>query len=446
MAKVGFWLRGARGKLAGSVLMKGEKGTVARESVSPANPKTWNQALQRAVFATVSKFAAALSTVVSNSFDGCANGKLSRREFIKRNLQLLKDGYLAGENAYLGVKGAYTPMPNALVISSGSLGRVIPTYSNESGVQTLTAIASSSTTSITLSDLKALNIGIAAGSQLTFVGVFGEITDKTTWKYGFSRIVLGDWVQDNDVIFNITDGTINGSVIVSSKTLGFKGIASDGSIDISREAGNLISVFLGKGIVLGDQADMSAMSGGMIVSLYDADKADWLHTESFMVALTGLDVDNDGESIPSYMKAAAVEPASDWYTEQSTGNVATSDSYQTIGQAMQAVVYSNGYATKSISFDTSNTYGPIPEGNYVTMELYPNSGCTIKVGSVRVLNGENAIEGLTIQRNTVGQVRIKFPLPTGSGNSRPINVTFRADYGYGEQTYGFRDTISVVQN
>lgn len=56
MAKTGFWLRGAKGKLAGTTLYRGRTGTVQREIVTPTNPKTGSMMLQRAIFAAVAKF------------------------------------------------------------------------------------------------------------------------------------------------------------------------------------------------------------------------------------------------------------------------------------------------------------------------------------------------------------------------------------------------------
>ncbi len=49
MSKVGFWLKGA-----GTTLYKGANGeTIQREIVSPSNPKTLAQNIQRIVMSTV---------------------------------------------------------------------------------------------------------------------------------------------------------------------------------------------------------------------------------------------------------------------------------------------------------------------------------------------------------------------------------------------------------
>ena len=56
MAKSGFWLRRAKGKLAGTVLYNAGGSTIQREIVTPKNPQSDNQMRQRAAFAGASKF------------------------------------------------------------------------------------------------------------------------------------------------------------------------------------------------------------------------------------------------------------------------------------------------------------------------------------------------------------------------------------------------------
>ena len=56
MAKSGFWLRGSKGKLAGTVIYQSQGSTIQREIVTPKNPQSDNQMRQRAAFAGASKF------------------------------------------------------------------------------------------------------------------------------------------------------------------------------------------------------------------------------------------------------------------------------------------------------------------------------------------------------------------------------------------------------
>ena len=54
MAKSGFWLKGAQGKLAGATMYKDANGdTVMREVVAPKNPQTTSQMVQRIIMCTV---------------------------------------------------------------------------------------------------------------------------------------------------------------------------------------------------------------------------------------------------------------------------------------------------------------------------------------------------------------------------------------------------------
>ena len=83
MAKSGVWLRGARGKFAGSVLQKAAGGaTVVRENVSPSNPKTALQTTQRAKFKLMSQIASALSNVITIPRDGAQS---PRNQFVSLN-------------------------------------------------------------------------------------------------------------------------------------------------------------------------------------------------------------------------------------------------------------------------------------------------------------------------------------------------------------------------
>lgn len=87
MAKVGLWLRGARGKFAGAVLAKGANGqTIQRELVKPSNPMTEGQATQRMKMAGLCNFYRGLSGILDHSFEGIKYGNDSRMYFMKLGL------------------------------------------------------------------------------------------------------------------------------------------------------------------------------------------------------------------------------------------------------------------------------------------------------------------------------------------------------------------------
>lgn len=130
MAKVGFWLQGAKGKLAGSVMQKGEGGTIIRQRVAPNNPKTPKQMAQRIVFATVTQAARFMDPIINHSFEGFATGAKSRREFVRLNLDKLRalaaldfaDAPSAGDaNVFMTTKNVSALIPNRYIVSRGSL-------------------------------------------------------------------------------------------------------------------------------------------------------------------------------------------------------------------------------------------------------------------------------------------------------------------------------------
>lgn len=87
MAKAGFWLQGASGKLAGSALAKSAGGaTVIRTITKPTNPQTVKQVNGRAKFKLISQLAAALSPVIAIPREGALSG---RNLFTKLNSDLV---------------------------------------------------------------------------------------------------------------------------------------------------------------------------------------------------------------------------------------------------------------------------------------------------------------------------------------------------------------------
>lgn len=133
MAKAGFWLRGARGKLAGASAQKGQNGTILREIVKPRNPKTDKQIYQRAIMATVMKAYSAGKEIFDHAFQGVEKGQKSQQYFIARNATLLRSliaqdinaiaaGTLqptAAVNACVAPKALYA-VPGAYMVSEGT--------------------------------------------------------------------------------------------------------------------------------------------------------------------------------------------------------------------------------------------------------------------------------------------------------------------------------------
>ena len=130
MAKAGFWLKGAKGKLGSMSLANTMDGTVVRtikEEIK--NPKTEKQLYQRAVMATVMQAYAAGKNIFNHSFEGKSRGAECQRQFLALNARLLRarlsadlaEGNTNGDCTALFVAPkAYCPVPNEYIISRGS--------------------------------------------------------------------------------------------------------------------------------------------------------------------------------------------------------------------------------------------------------------------------------------------------------------------------------------
>ncbi|MDT3388372.1 MAG: hypothetical protein LIR46_11520 [Bacteroidota bacterium] len=163
MAKTGFWLNGARGKFAGAVLQKNAYGsTTMREKVNPKNPQTQKQMYQRAIMATVMAAYAAGKEIFNHSFEGITPGAKSQALFMSENAKLLRAQMIEDINdVYVTVPGISTPVPNAYVISKGSMP--------ETSFNELRLIYDSEQP-ITVKDLAAAN-GLVKDDLYTIVGV-----------------------------------------------------------------------------------------------------------------------------------------------------------------------------------------------------------------------------------------------------------------------------------
>lgn len=439
MAKVGFWLRGARGKLAGSVLANTPQGTIVRENKTPANPKTRSQALQRAIFATVTKSAVDLAAVIESAFDGKKNGVESRREFVKLNVAQLRKVYNEEGEAILLPKGSVNQVPNYLILSNGSLGKIFLTDS-DSPVLHYGCFAGVTENATTFAMLKTAFPQIKGGSQLTFVwGANVVDSDDSTFQWHYARIVLNPTIQPLDVVFDWNTQKIPASAIVTDKTEGFP-VDDLGNAD-------LVNILASTSI---DESAFASFANreccGLIVSEYDTDRGDWIHTQSIA---NGGDVFDPSEAIASYMSAAKVAGTSDYYTEQAEPEYEGDLSYDSLNEAISGTIRSAGYAAKTLNLESSNSYGPIPEGNYVDIQLNCAKGVSIPLNSIQVLLGETAATSLQVRKLSFGSNNaylISFPVPFGTAQSVQANITLDVNVPQGAwENSGFRVSISKVQ-
>lgn len=230
MAKAGFVLHGARGKVGNLVARKGENKTILAEYQPVVkNPQTNAQMATRIILSTVSQAVPLLYPIIDHSFEGFAVGSKCTREFRRLNMNLLRQ-YAAQDfrdtpaavdaNVFMTTKGVKALIPNKYQISSGSLAQSRARV--ERGDQGLivklpdasfNATKNGNNYTFKLGDVLTGLFGIAApGEQLTLViiqnsgdgykYVFNGYSDMPGWVIPYTSMRAARLVVDASIDFN----------------------------------------------------------------------------------------------------------------------------------------------------------------------------------------------------------------------------------------------------
>ncbi len=197
MSKVGFWLKGSTGKLAGTTLYKGANGeTIQREIVSPSNPKTQAQNIQRIVMSTVGAAYSVMKAICDHSFEGTKKGQETMSLFMSENIQKCRAAIeemqsqgVAFLNMYsfvpVGMKHAFAP--NQYLVAMGSLPQVKTAWI-EDGTSHIVYPTVQLVTTNTYEEV--INkLGLKRGDQLTFCTVKQGATIQES-QFNFARVIL----------------------------------------------------------------------------------------------------------------------------------------------------------------------------------------------------------------------------------------------------------------
>lgn len=210
MAKVGFWLKGARGKLGGASMGRGADGsTIIREIKTPSNPKTAAQALQRMKLGPAQKFYTAFSELLSNAFESVAYGGDSRRYFLAKIMKL--------EGPYIQ-KGVERFIPAAYPFSEGSLPSIgIEPFSGGTSVITLSVTTDKE--SVTNEELASL-LMTTSDAQITIA-----VVNNVNGLFQPSYISYADRLTIADIPENAIGVNQNGNVTLSPAAFGLNASA-----------------------------------------------------------------------------------------------------------------------------------------------------------------------------------------------------------------------------
>lgn len=188
MAKTGFWLNGAKGKVAGTTIYQSNGETVMRViNRSVKNPRTTAQLIQRIITKTVAKQYSAMKEICDHSFEGVTAGANTMAKFRSVNNNLIRERIAEAQQA--GYKFDeffnFVPLktskfiPASVQLSDGSL----PTINLVSWVDSAKINIGAQNTYQGVID----HFGLERGDQLTFVTIE---TINQNQKFSFARVIL----------------------------------------------------------------------------------------------------------------------------------------------------------------------------------------------------------------------------------------------------------------
>ena len=189
MAKMHQEMYGAIGKVGNKTYYQVDGKTISRIIVTPKNPKTDAQTLQRILVKVVGMVYALLKAICNHSFEGYSNGSKCAERFRSLNLRYLRERATTLQQSGQSLSQFYqfTPLqsnkctPFAAIISQGHLPEVTVGIDAEGGHK-----AYVNTPSRTYADfVKAW--GLQRGDQVTFVTVQKR---EGTYEAGYARLIL----------------------------------------------------------------------------------------------------------------------------------------------------------------------------------------------------------------------------------------------------------------
>ena len=436
----------ARGKV-GSLVFSRLKGKqiIRSKAAEVANPRTYGQNLQRALFATATVAGKFMNDLVDHTFDSTVDGADDRNRFTSLNVARLRTMLSNGETVHVLEKGANVFAPNSFIISEGDQG-TMPILAE---AKVLTGHLVDSNPFITVADLKQLYPKAKAGTQFTFVAVYANDQDVSPAKTRIvkCRFTLGQNVTNDTIVFDLDQLLLNASALDDEKTEGFGekkvnatyGYAYDvdsANIPISFNVG-------GEDLVIASKGDWVPAYKGVIIT--NLENGVYKHSNCALQLIYDCAWTANADAIASYGNVAKIKTtSSEYYADQATED-AGFVSYNSLNEAISGSIQSVGYQPKSLNLEASNTYGPIPEGNYVDIWLQANEGVNIPINSINVLAGETAVTNLIKRSAGNGNYLLSFPVTFGSATSVQYNLTFDVAGAVDWENMGFRVTVSKVQ-
>lgn len=433
-----MFLGQARGRVGSVVFSRRMGKQITRTyNAEPANPKTRAQALQRAQFSTVIAASVGLKEVINNSFDGVKNGHESVNKFVSLNLSDLRARALDGDSAaleWLVPKGQSFVQPQSWIISKGQLGQILPNISNIFGESSIIGEGDKEYCAFTVADLKQ-RFFYEPGCQLTFVTVelTTDVDGNSVYVPKFDRIVFNNLAPsaDSDGVIMYAGGThfaIKAEYVDLTKTT----LHVDdhyqflGEVIKAVELPEYFAIFSEARTYTSKLAEGYICLGVITTVLRDEN---YVHSTSYIRPnFDGYDYTEDAVSTYLAQSNPRKVISSDYYTEQPETDYNDWE-VPTLEQVVSAKIQANGMQAKGVYIGQSNSYGPVAEGNFVTLSIEVPARFQIRANSVHAYNGETPLgNDWYITRSGARGVIVTGPMPTST--SFPFNVSFEVDDSY----------------
>lgn len=377
MAKGNLFMSQARGKVGSVVFsrLNGEQITRAYNS-KPANPKTYAQAKQRMLFASISQYLKAFRYLVEQGQQGVKTGDASIRNWQSRSLRMLAADSVA---MMPNVKGVQYPQLLPISLTNGtlpSLDYAINGTRNSAGdthyhLDLLFKGAYSTVADLaamTLGDFYALYPGIEQGAQFTIAALAWsldyDIFDLNNRAYQaiWAQYVLDPAAELSMPFFVAAD---NGTYIINPAILlDSWGERFTPSIYLDLIDGKAVAHIEDKNYITDGSGGLIA--GSVITSYYNG--TEWARSTSPMAIANGWTALNIDAIVATYQKATK-GTSSDLYLNQSKGTEQYKPAYKPqVVYSMPVETGTSTNATQAVTPDTSElTINIAPVGGRVDM-------------------------------------------------------------------------------
>lgn len=183
-----------------------------RETVTPKNPNSETQRIQRVIIGTVGKAYARMKAITDHSFEGYTNGAQCMNRFRKLNANRLR-AHIASElakgtdmSSIYDLNKAGLALNN-YIMSEGSLPLVKTSLDYRRGL--ITQIPYDTENLPTYQDV-ANSLGLKRGDQLTVIILDGDFNTGKGFIFQYARIILSPYVNGSSAAFNTPFITITG--------------------------------------------------------------------------------------------------------------------------------------------------------------------------------------------------------------------------------------------